>query len=60
MPLVDVIRAHVFAAERVHADDTTVPVMAKGKTLVGRIGPMCAMTALRGSRSAGGRVLLFA
>src|SRR5262249_40404923 len=25
MPLVDVIRAHVFAAERIHADDTTVP-----------------------------------
>jgi Transposase IS66 family len=32
MPLVDVIRAHVFAAERIHADDTTVPVLAKGKT----------------------------
>jgi hypothetical protein len=25
MPLVDVIRDHVFAAERVRADDTTVP-----------------------------------
>jgi hypothetical protein len=24
------IEAHVFAAERVHGDDTTVPVMAKG------------------------------
>ena len=34
MPLVDVIRAHVFAAERIHADDTTVPVLAKGKTRV--------------------------
>ena len=37
MPLVDVIRAHVFAAERIHADDTTVPVLAKGKTRVGRL-----------------------
>jgi transposase len=37
MPLVDVIRDHVFAAERVHADDTTVPVLAKGKTRIGRL-----------------------
>jgi len=37
MPLVDVIRTHVFAAERVHADDTTVPVLAKGKTRIGRL-----------------------
>ena len=37
MPLVDVIRDHVFAAERIHADDTTVPVLAKGKTRVGRL-----------------------
>ena len=28
-PLVEAIRAHVFAAERIHADDTTVPVLAK-------------------------------
>jgi transposase len=37
MPLVDVIRAHVFAAERIHADDTTVPVLAKDKTRTGRL-----------------------
>ena len=37
MPLVEVIRAHVFAAERIHADDTTVPVLAKGKTRIGRL-----------------------
>ena len=37
MPLVDVIRTHVLAAERIHADDTTVPVLAKGKTRVGRL-----------------------
>jgi transposase len=37
MPLVEVIRAHVFAAGRIHADDTTVPVLAKGKTRTGRL-----------------------
>jgi transposase len=37
MPLVEVIRGHVFAAERIHADDTTVPVLAKGKTRTGRL-----------------------
>lgn len=37
MPLVDCIRAHVFEAERIHADDTTVPVQAKGKTRTGRL-----------------------
>jgi len=37
MPLVDAIRSHVFAAERIHADDTTVPVLAKGKTRIGRL-----------------------
>ena len=37
LPLVDAIRSHVFAAERIHADDTTVPVLAKGKTRTGRL-----------------------
>lgn len=37
MPLVEAIRIHVFAAERIHADDTTVPVLAKGKTRTGRL-----------------------
>ena len=35
--LVEAIRAHIFAAERIHADDTTVPVLAKGKTRIGRL-----------------------
>ena len=35
MPLVEAIRSHVFAAARIHADDTTVPVLAKGKTRIG-------------------------
>src|SRR5215510_7245639 len=37
MPLVETIRTHVFTAERVHADDTTVPVLAKGKCRTGRL-----------------------
>jgi transposase len=37
MPLILLIRAHVFAAERIHADNTTVPVLAKGKTRTGRL-----------------------
>jgi Transposase IS66 family len=37
MPLVEAIRTHVFAAERIHADDTTAPVLAKGKTRTGRL-----------------------
>src|SRR5271170_3527304 len=37
MPLVEAIRNHVFAAKRIHADDTTVAVLAKGKTRTGRL-----------------------
>jgi transposase len=36
-PLYDLIRAHVFAGSRVHGDDTTVPVLAKGQTRTGRL-----------------------
>jgi hypothetical protein len=35
-PIFDRIEAHVFAATRLHGDDTTVPVLAKGKTVTGR------------------------
>ncbi len=35
-PVFERIEAHVLAAERLHGDDTTVPVLAKGKTDVGR------------------------
>jgi transposase len=35
-PIFERIEAHVFAAERLHGDDTTVPVLAKGKTDTGR------------------------
>jgi transposase len=37
MPLVEATRTHVFAAERLHGDDTTVPVLAKGRTRIGRV-----------------------
>src|SRR5437763_11779869 len=37
MPIYELIKAHVFAAERIHGDDTTVPVLAKVKTRTGRI-----------------------
>lgn len=37
MPLFNRLEAHVLAAERLHGDDTTVPVLAKGKTSIGRI-----------------------
>ena len=36
-PLYKRIEAHVLAAERIHGDDTTVPVMAKVKTDVARL-----------------------
>ena len=35
-PLIWQIERHVFAAERLHSDDTIVPVLAKGKTDTGR------------------------
>ncbi len=36
-PLVTLIKTHVLAAERIHGDETTVPVLAKVKTVTGRI-----------------------
>jgi transposase len=36
-PIFERIQAHVFSAERVHGDDTTVPVLAKSKTDTGHI-----------------------
>jgi transposase len=37
MPLFKRLEAYVLSAERLHGDDTTVPVLAKGKTDTGRI-----------------------
>ena len=49
-PLLRRIEAHVFAAERLHGDDTTVPVLAKGRTITGR-----AWVYVRDDRPFGGR-----
>ena len=49
-PLTLLIREHVLAAERLHADDTTVPVLAKTKTVTGRL-----WTYVRDDRPFGGR-----
>jgi transposase len=35
-PLQALIEAHVLSAERLHGDDTTVPILAKGQTETGR------------------------
>jgi transposase len=37
MPLRDAIEKHVHAAERLHVDDTTVPVLARNKCRTGRL-----------------------
>jgi transposase len=37
LPLYELIKNHVFAAERIHGDETTVPVLAKLKTRTGRL-----------------------
>src|SRR5882724_9930109 len=36
-PLVELIGRHVLAADRIHGDDTTVPVLAQDKTVIGRV-----------------------
>jgi len=50
-PLHGLIQAHVLAGERLHGDDTTVPILAKGKTVTGRIWAY-----VRDDRPFGGRV----
>ena len=37
MPLRDAIEKHVHGAERLHVDDTTVPVLAKNQCRTGRL-----------------------
>ncbi|WP_113132926.1 IS66 family transposase [Hyphomicrobiales bacterium] len=49
-PIHSLIEAHVLAAERVHGDDTTVPILARGKTDTGRI-----WTYVRDDRPFGGQ-----
>jgi transposase len=40
-PLVEALRRHVMSAEKLHADDTPVPVLAPGRDAY---GPTCGMT----------------
>lgn len=49
-PLYALIETHVLAAERLHGDDTTVPILAKGKTETGRV-----WTYVRDDRPFGGK-----
>jgi transposase len=49
-PLHALIERHVLAAERLHGDDTTVPILAKGKTVKG-----CIWTYVRDDRPFGSR-----
>jgi hypothetical protein len=51
-PFVDALRKHVLAADKIHADDTPVPVLApgRGKTKPDACGPMSATNAWPGSR----------
>jgi len=37
MPVFDLIEVHVFAAQRLHGDDTTIPIQARDKCTTGRI-----------------------
>src|SRR5215213_7030563 len=49
-PLHALIEAHVLSAERLHGDDTTVPILARGRTVTGHI-----WTYVRDDRPFGGR-----
>jgi transposase len=49
-PILAEIRRHVLAAERLHVDDTTVPVLAKVKARIGRL-----WTYVRDDRPFGGQ-----
>ena len=49
-PIVQALKVHVLAAERIHTDDTTLPVLAKMKTVTGRI-----WTYVRDDRPFGGQ-----
>ncbi|MET4071282.1 hypothetical protein ABID58_006094 [Bradyrhizobium sp. S3.2.6] len=49
-PLYRLIERHVLCAQRLHGDDTTVPILAKGQTVKGHI-----WTYVRDDRPFGGR-----
>ena len=54
-PVLRLVEAHVMASEQLHGDDTTVPVLAEGKTDTGRC-----WVYVRDDKLFGGDVLLFA
>src|SRR3954454_1167533 len=49
-PIFERLQAHVFSAERIHGDDTTIPVLARGKTDTARL-----WTYVRDDRPFGGQ-----
>ena len=49
-PVLQALRSYVLSAARIHADDTTVPVLAKLKTVTARI-----WTYVRDDRPFGGK-----
>jgi transposase len=59
-PPLRLVEALVMAAARLHADDTTVPVLASGKTDTGDAGFTYGTPVFWGSRAAGGDVLFLA
>ena len=59
-PLHALIERHVLAAERLHGDDTTVPILAKGQTIKGQSGPMSGMIGRSAGGAAGGALLRLA
>ena len=60
-PLVDLIEAHVLKADRLHADDTPIRVLAKGQCKKATALGLCPRRpAIRWSRSAGRVLSLFA
>src|SRR6202045_1456327 len=50
-PLLRRLEAHVFAAERLHGDDTTVPVLATARPTPGDVGLTCATTGRSAART---------
>lgn len=58
-PLHALIADHVHAAVRLHGDDTTVPVLAKGKTIIGRLWAYVRDDAPFGAGESGPAAVLF-
>ncbi|WP_417273597.1 IS66 family transposase [Celeribacter halophilus] len=57
-PIHALIESHVFAAHRLHGDDTTVPLLARGGTKKARLWTYVRMTGLERRSTAGGSLPL--